>query len=564
MLILTVIQGPDKGKTYELPDNEPQLLGRSSEALPLTDNTVSRRHAELTPDEGEWWIRDLGSQNGTWVNGVRIGDRTKLKLGDQIRSGQTLFVFGKSTSASGTAKIRLLRPGMMDTNFERTLPSNEDSVILAEPEPRQAAVDHLRVIYRVTTLTTRLSTRQELLDGVMDLIFAEVRPERGFVLRVGDDEPENPAPAVVRFSDDSAARDAERFAVPRTIVQHALRRGEAVLSSNAMNDARFKAGDSVQHLAVRSAICSPIRFIDRTFGAIYIDSSMANYTFTAEQLALMTAIGQQTGLALANAELYAQKLQSERLAAMGETVASLSHSIKNILQGLRGGADVVEMGLKRSDLKIATGGWGILKRNLDRIISLTMNMLAYSRPRTLEIELTRLPNLLNDCAQLLVDVCAAREIALIIDAETDMPPLPIDPGQMHQALMNLITNAVEAVEAKVGVVTVRVSYKAEPARPGQPARAEARIVVVDNGPGIPAEKQPRIFEPFFTTKGMRGTGLGLAVTRRIVDQHGGRIELDSSPGKGARFSVVLPIDPGAMIDPSETAHSRGGPSQPLR
>src|SRR5690606_24642242 len=72
VLILTIIQGPDKGKTFELPDTEPQLLGRSSEALPITDSTVSRRHAELTPDDGRWWLRDLGSQNGTYLNGVRI------------------------------------------------------------------------------------------------------------------------------------------------------------------------------------------------------------------------------------------------------------------------------------------------------------------------------------------------------------------------------------------------------------------------------------------------------------------------------------------------------------
>src|SRR5499426_913261 len=98
MLILTVIQGPDKGKTFQLPAHEPQLLGRSSEALPLKDATVSRRHSELTPDDGEWWIRDLGSQNGTYVNGVRIAERTRLRVGDQIRTGATLFVFGRTDS----------------------------------------------------------------------------------------------------------------------------------------------------------------------------------------------------------------------------------------------------------------------------------------------------------------------------------------------------------------------------------------------------------------------------------------------------------------------------------
>src|SRR6185369_16448921 len=93
---LTVIQGPDKGRTFSLTTELPQLIGRSSEALPIGDTTVSRRHAELTPDNKAWYIRDLSSQNGTWVNGVRISGRQLLKPGDQVRVGSTLFVFGSA------------------------------------------------------------------------------------------------------------------------------------------------------------------------------------------------------------------------------------------------------------------------------------------------------------------------------------------------------------------------------------------------------------------------------------------------------------------------------------
>ncbi len=556
VLILTIIQGPDKGKTFELPDHEPQLLGRSSEALPLTDNTVSRRHAELTPDAGQWFIRDLGSQNGTWVNGTRIEGRTRLRQGDQVRTGATLVVFGSSDRRAPVGPVRVLRPDQMDTSIERSMVSNEDSVIMSEPEPRQAAIDHLRVIYGLTTLTTRTADRSELLEGVMDLVFSEFKPERGVVLLsdAGDAVPRDPEPTVVRYAglEPGHVPPDEPINVSKSILQAALRNAEGVLSSNAMTDARFRSGDSVQSYNIRSAICSPIRFRDRTFGAIYIDSTVANYTFTPEQLALMNAIGQHTGLALANVELLQQKLRAERLAAMGETVASLSHSIKNILQGLRGGADVVEMGLKREDLKVARGGWPILKRNLDRIIGLTTNMLAYSRPRTLELELTKVGPLLEDCASLMQDMCQARDVALIVDAEADMPPIPMDAGQIHQCVMNLLTNAVDAVEAKTGVVTVRASFKAL-----EVGKGEARIEVIDNGPGIPPAILEKVFLPFFTTKGLRGTGLGLAVTKRLIEQHHGRVEVKSQTGKGAVFTLVIPVDPQNRIDPAETAASRG-------
>src|SRR5207248_2867435 len=120
---------------------------------------------------------------------------------------------------------------------------------------------------------------------------------------------------------------------------------------------------------------------DEILGTIYIDSSVANYTYSPDQLRLLTAIGLQAGLAIQNAKLYASGLQAERMAAIGETTAALSHSIKNILQALRGGADVVEMGLRGSNLPQAAKGWRVVDRNMEKIYNLTMNLLAYSRPR---------------------------------------------------------------------------------------------------------------------------------------------------------------------------------------
>lgn len=580
MLVLNIIQGPDKGRVFELPDNEPQLLGRSSEALPITDNTVSRRHAELTPDAGEWYIRDLGSQNGTQVNGVRIDERVRLKPGDQVRVGVTLLTFGR-TERKPASPVRLLAGDKMDTSIERSILSNEDSVILVLDKALEgssagglssgggtaggSAATSLRALYRLSALVSTLPEKEQLLEGMLELVFAELAPERGCIVLVEDGVP---VPAVVRFASprgvgkrigkEDGKRTPETIDISTTILQHALGRGEGVLSTNAMSDPRFRKGDSVQRLSIRSAMCVPVRSGQRTFGAIYIDSSVGSANFTAERLALMNAIGQQTALALVIGELMAQKLQTERLATMGETVAMLSHSIKNILQGLRGGADVVEMGLRKDDLKVSRGGWPILKRNLDRIIGLTMNMLAYSRPRTLELELVKLAPMLDDCASLLAEQCRVRGVVLLIDADPEMPPVPLDAGQMHQAMMNLLSNAVEAVDARVGVVTVRAGFVPQRGQEGKvQARGEARVDVYDNGPGIPAEIQRRIFEPFFTTKGIRGTGLGLVVTKRIVEQHGGRVALKSELGKGTTFSVILPVDPGSGIDPGATTDTRG-------
>lgn len=553
VLSLLVIQGPDQGKRFSLPKDVPQLIGRSSEALPMTDNTVSRRHAELTPDGELWYVRDLSSQNGTWVNGVQIRERIRLEPGDQIRVGATVLMFGPGVVGDGPP-VLITSDGEQETDVEARLRSGESDT---GPE---AAAEHLRVIYQLTALTARLTNRRELLEAVMDLVFNEFRPERGVIMVPGETPDADLVVGVVKYRDPPKNEEDARIHVSRTILNVAMN-GEGVLSSNAMSDPRFAMGDSVQRYQIRSAICSPIIFGEQRFGAIYIDSSSVNYAFTEEQLALLNAVGQHTGLALANADEHLMRMNNERLAAIGETVASLSHSIKNILQGLRGGADVVEIGLDKGDLAIARNGWGILRRNLDRIVGLTMNMLAFGRKLQLNLELTRINTIAEECVQLCEVSSQEKNIAVIVDADPEMPPIAVDPGLIHQALMNLLMNAIEAVEKDTGAVTIRVTFHEarplmDPKRPSATTPPHVEIRVIDNGPGIPPDKMAWIFEPFNTTKGIRGTGLGLAVTKRIIYEHHGRIRVESRPGQGSVFRVLLPADLDAQIDPSATANDK--------
>ncbi|MCA9277085.1 MAG: FHA domain-containing protein [Phycisphaerales bacterium] len=560
---LTVIEGPDEGKGFQLPTGQPQLIGRSTEALPISDNTVSRRHAELTPDGDTWYLRDLQSQNGTMVNGVAIKDRIRLEPGDEIRVGATVFLFGDPVNLRKKPAVLITDELDMETEVEERIVTQADSYIgtdaSEDPDTPDVAIDHLRVIYTLTALTARIMNNRELLEAVMDLVFNEFKPERGVIMIQGVSDDEPLVPGVVRHAKTPRPDDEPTIHVSRTILNMATL-GEGVLTTNAMTDPRFVSGDSVQQYQIRSAICSPILFGDHVFGAIYIDSSTQNHAFKKEQLELLNAIGQHTGLALANAEEHLKRVNSERMAAIGETVASLSHSIKNILQGLRGGADVVEIGLHKNDLAIAKNGWGILRRNLDRIAALTMNMLAFGRKLQLELELTPISKVVDECAQLLEAPCQEKHIALIVDADPEMPPIMIDPGLIHQALMNLLANAIEAVPSDTGVITVRVSFnesRPDPNKPGAMLRPAVTINVIDNGPGVEQDKLAWIFEPFNTTKGLKGTGLGLAVTKRIVYEHKGRIRLESTPGKGASFKMILPADLDAMLDPSATSNRAG-------
>lgn len=354
---LHVIAGPDRGVRHLLPDGEPQLIGRSTEALGSHDPTVSRRHAELTPSEGRWWITDLRSTHGTLVNGQPVHERTPLRDGDRVRCGETVFVF--------------------------------------------------------------------------------------------------------------------------------------------------------------------------------------------------RAPGGATGEELTGASGFAQHTDPERLRAIGETVAILSHSVKNMLQGLRSGADAVELALHRGDLNMAREGWPIVARNLDRISWLVMNMLAFAKERPLEFAETDLTTLIGDVCDLMRATAARRRVKLATEIAPGLPPAPIDANAVHQILMNLLANAVEAAPERAGHVTVRARLDG--------ARGVFVISVQDDGPGIPLPQRARLFHAFASTKGQRGTGLGLAVALKLAEQHCGTIIYQDAEPRGTIMRVELPAerdDP----DAEKTRGPRPGPA----
>ena len=562
MLTLLVLQGPDKGRRFELPD-APALLGRESRQLPLTDQTVSRRHAELLPNEGEWILKDLGSANGSYINGVRVDNRKPLKLGDQIRIGRTLMVFGAQPGVIRTSGGNVTLAGEeagMDSAIMHTIQSNEDSMVLAAPEPALAAMANLKILYQLGGVLGGSFDVDQVLEVVMDLVFEHVKADRGIILLIDTMNNNELVPKVVRTREEETKGGDGKIPVEaqqpkiqasRTIINYVISHGEGVLSSNAMADQRFSKGKSVHNMGIRSALAVPLKarkLTEKTgediIGVIYIDSSVKNYTYSPDQLRLLNAIGMQAGLAIQNAQLYRQGLQAERLAAVGETTAALSHSIKNILQALRGGADVVEMGFKANNLMQASKGWRIVDRNLEKIYNLTMNLLAYSRPREPRLENINPKVLIDECLELIAVAANEKGVMAIGDCAKDVPPVPLDPDGMHQVLVNLLSNALDAVESQKGLIRVSCYYD-EP-------NNELVIEVADNGTGIPPSMMKHMFELFHSTKGNRGTGIGLAVARKIVEEHDGSIGVKSTEGEGTTFTVRLPVYAAALNDPSQT------------
>lgn len=502
MLTLHVLQGPDAGKRFPLPANEPQLIGRSTEAIDISDKTVSRRHAELTPDGGAWFIRDLESSNGTFVNGRPVIDQAAIKAGDRIRCGDTLFVVASEAELPEAAAPAARAPAVVAV--EARLPANAPAVA----DPR------FRLLQELALLADDATDRAKLLDNALRLVREEFGAERSAFATLGASS--------AQIERSSARAGLAPPAIPREAVDESTRTGAGLLTLAAGID----GPDTL------SALCVAVRTPERTFGVLWLERPVSAGAFHERHLRLLQAVGAHLGLLMRHGELVEATVARERLAAMGETVANLSHSIKNILQALRGGADAVELALSRGDLPMAREGWPILGRNLDRIHSLTRNMLAYAKERSLDLLRQNVNDIVGEIALLLAPAADRKRAKLLVELDPAMPPIVIDPDAVHQAVMNLVANALDAVPEKVGKITVRTHFAAE--------SQSAEITVVDNGPGIPEAIRSRLFEPFASSKGQRGTGLGLVVTKKIAEQHGGSIEVVATGPEGTLMCLRLP------------------------
>ena len=553
MPTLHVLQGPDKGRTLKT-DDDVVLIGRGSDQVPLTDRTVSRRHAQLKAADGGWILSDFNSANGTYINGVRLQDPVKLKHGDQIRLGSTLLVYtGDETieRMSGSNiphDLVTLDAGHVDASVVSSVPSNDDSVVLAAPDTAYA-VKSWRAIRELTDVIGSLITPEQLLPRVLDIVFDQVETDRGIIL-MRDDESGELLPEVVRFHSRKSRAEANRSAIvaSRTILNQVVSTQQGVLCSNAETDERFRSGKSVQSLGMRSVICTPIIAREKVLGVIHLDCPVTRHTYNEHELRLITAIAYQTGLAIENARLVQAHLERERLAAAGETVAYLSHSIKNILQGMRSGSDLMQRGFDRHDLDVTAKGWKILDRNLDKCYALMLNMLAFSKQREPQLEMLPLNKLVEDVADLVQAQADEAKVVLLTDLGESLPPIPIDYDGLHQVLLNLITNAIDMAPRGSGIINVRTAF--------DPVERRAEITVADNGPGVPPEHRAKVFEPFFSTKGHGGTGLGLAVCRKIVHELVGTIELMSPQGGGAEFVIRLPTADARRAAPGDTQAPR--------
>ena len=548
---LFVIRGNDQGSRFEL--EEPILrLGRDKScALHVHDTEVSRQHAEFRRTQRDYTVSDLNSSNGTFVNGKRVQQHV-LASGDQVQIGATLMLYTGPSDESDrdigdSIDISAASAAEDQSRIIHSITHQEGSQLFSPQAdlPQNSwlarARSNLQVMYRTALAVSHTLDIDQLLARIMDLIFEWVEADRGCIM-LFDAESRQLNPRV-RRTRDNAQRD-DKITISKTILDYVVERNEGVLTSDARQDDRFNPGASIVKLGVREAICVPMQGRYRVVGVIYIDTSTspqqilergpAARRFTEDHLKLMIAIGHQAALAVEDTRYYSAMVQAERLAAIGQTIATLSHHIKNILQGIRGGSYLIEMGLTEHDESIVGKGWKIVEKNQNKISALVMDMLTFSKEREPDLTTANVNTVVHDVVELMQARAQEDQVELCWKPADDMPDMVFDPEGIHRAVLNVVTNAIDAVAESEPPRRVTVETR------NLRERNVVEIEIRDTGPGIAADQLDKLFSAFVSTKKSRGTGLGLPVSQKILAEHGGKIAVQSLPGQGACFTLEFP------------------------
>jgi signal transduction histidine kinase/pSer/pThr/pTyr-binding forkhead associated (FHA) protein len=607
-----VIQGNDQGQYFELLETTSTIGRAVNNHVRLQDAKVSRCHAHVLCTEDRFHLIDNNSTNGVYLNGRREKNCI-LNNGDQIRLGHTLLCFtqAKVTSsgmnehsdhsqlstqrsigtngASGTnrtnrtidqAKANKTNLASAESGVSDEVSAQYRSELSCTKNSDLPAISaHLDMLYHTLSATSRTLETETLLQQILKQTAEWLTVDQGCIF-LYDSELQQLVPKTQMSSSGNIEKAPEqplRLTVNWSVIETVMKRQEGILTTEKCtenNRNQINGNDQMIH----ELLCVPMSGHYGLAGIIYINTpphSVPENTvlyryLTQDHLRIMVTIARQTALAIENRRLYQKMIQTEHLATTGQTVSTLSHHIKNILQGIDGGSYLIRTGINNHDENLIQQGWNIVEKNQKRISQLILDILTLSKEREPDYKLEDITETIADAVELLQFRAREENVEMTFKAETMIPKFFFDAEQIHRAVTNLITNGIDAAKTKrdqtesnvsetdtnikirntisdnsdnsdnsdkkclLGLLWIHVDYCAE--------KSMVLIRVDDNGFGIPKPLYQELFHAFYSQKKGQGTGLGLSVARKIVQEHGGKIRVTDSPLGGARFEIELPTN----------------------
>ncbi|MFH1531813.1 MAG: ATP-binding protein [Pseudomonadota bacterium] len=574
MLKLVIKTGAKAGKTVSLEGNA--RLGRSQEnELFLPDPQISRVHAEIRADGDDYWIEDAGSYNGTLVNEIRV-EKRPLRDGDVIRVGNTeLLVSLPRKNANPnqrllvTQELSMNTPMLVRSAAEMALPdldrvglenylkaagiSDIHDLTAGEDGARQQGrllrqAQQFAVLYDAAKSMQKSLGLDDIVDTVGEFVLQVFKVVDFVNVVLMDPETSELVPALSR---DRKGVTQDEVQISNTIINEVINSKRAVLTSDAATDDRFTGAQSIMMYGIHSVLCVPMITMERVIGLVQVTTRNKAGAFSEEDMFLLTVLASLAATAIENSRLMERQrrtidelreaqtrllsaqerfVEQERLASVGQLASGIAHEIRNML----GPIMLAEMiPLRYPNDEVIREYSDTILESHKRILDIVSEIRVFSSGQGPQHspEPTALGRLVTSVVRFLRYDREIKEIPIEVTVEQDLA-IEVDGDKLKQVLINLLRNAVQAVEPRGGRVNIQVGCTEE----------KAYIQVVDNGSGIPDDDLEHIWTPFFTTKEGTGTGLGLHVSKTIVERHGGTLECTSVPGKGTRMTIWLPIN----------------------
>ncbi len=556
MATLEIVEGINGQQRYDLSSDE-VVIGR----YPFCDvvfnkNSISRQHARIVHNSDGYFIEDLNSLNGTFVNGERIGARTRLQDQDKIQLYEILLVFHERTGdqpaaldpqqAGTSLGAKPAKPPSQPrpTSIVNTLDASGFDVEVAARQKLSAVLEINRV------LGTSLDV-DDVLPSILEGLFAIFsQSERGYILFA--EEPDGKlALRAIRDRADNTAISNTLGPIGYTMANRVMANGEAILSADTFNDSNLGLSESVLDFPIRSMMCAPLMGPKRKpLGIIYVDTSQADRQFTPEDLEVLVSVAIVAGQAVEYTREYEARMnlhrQSEnrlkryaseleqRNQEMQQFTYIASHDLQEPLRTIGRMSGLLK---RRYDEQIdeqADEWFTMLVQAAERMQSLVRDMVTYTRVGSR----TR-PFADTDCNTVLSNVLEKLKSS-IEDSQADvtfdkLPLVQADAPQLAQLFEHLIGNAMKFHGQRPPQVHVLAASEGD----------DHVFSVKDHGIGIELEYQETIFQMFkrpHHRDDYPGTGIGLAVCKSIVHRHGGRMWVESRPGQGSTFFFTIPAN----------------------
>ncbi len=408
--------------------------------------------------------------------------------------------------------VRRLRT--MDDRFVDEL-DRHSSANETKLDKLQSLVDASRIVNSTLELS-------KLLDLIVEAATKSIRADRGTLYLIDHAEDE-------LWSKVAQGNNMVEIRLPigKGLAGHVAKTGETISIADAYNDPRFNPEiDRKSGYLTRNVLCMPLR--DKTGNIIGVFQLLNKHTgrFTSEDESFIEAFSIHAAIAIENARIAQEMARSQALSAVGKMASTIIHDIKNPMATMRMYAQVIKGKLNAKDMQMADD----MMHEVDRFVAMTQEILDFSRGTSeSHLQTVDFTDALHPALRILKANLSKRNV----DLQTELTysgKVRVDIDKIERVLFNLAGNAADAMP-KGGLLTIRAEQREK----------DLLISFRDSGTGIPENVRSQMFEPFFTHGKPKGTGLGLAIVKRIIEDHGGQIEVTSEVGKGTDISIALPL-----------------------